>query len=58
MRPERFDSKPYLSQNEQAVFNIIAKAKMVLSDLKIQPGLRNKEWDNGTKDLENLYLPK
>ncbi|MGB1033341.1 MAG: amino acid--tRNA ligase-related protein, partial [Flavobacteriales bacterium] len=54
MRPEKFDSENSieLSDNEQVVFDIIAKVKTLeLADLKAQSGLSNKGWDKAIKGL-------
>ena len=53
MKPEHFEKKgPELNDNEKLVFEILAKeGSMLLTDLKEQVGLSNKQWDKSIKGL-------
>lgn len=61
MKPETFGAPagPELSENEQAIFEILKKAgAMELGELKIAAGLSNKQWDKGIKGLGKHGLTK
>ncbi|NOQ75470.1 MAG: lysine--tRNA ligase [Crocinitomix sp.] len=61
MKPEAFGAPagPDLSENEQAIFDILKKAgSMDLGELKTAAGLSNKQWDKGIKGLGKHGIAK